>query len=121
MSKQLSKREIDVMKILWASDKPLSSLEVSLHNTKLSKNTIQAVLKSLLNDGFIEVSDIAYSGTVLTRCYRPIVSMAEYVRDNFLFDSTLQVISSFISEEKNNEVLLELEDLIKQKIKDINK
>lgn len=119
MSKQLSKREFDVMKILWTSEKPLSATEIAGMNPKLSKNTIQAVLKTLLNSHFIEVADIVYSGTVLTRSYKAVVSMTEYMKDNFLLDSSFQVISSFIEEETDDTVLQKLNHLIQKKRKDL--
>lgn len=121
MNKQLSKREIDVMNILWASNIPLSASEIAQCNSNISRNTIQAVLKTLLENQFIEVSDIIYSGTVLTRTYKPVISMTEYIRNNFLGNPTFQVISSFIDEEENDKVLLELENRIQEKIRNLKK
>ena len=119
MKKQLSKRELDVMNVLWGSDKPLVASEIAQLNPQISINTVHTVLKSLLKENFVEISDIVYSGTVLTRSYRPAVKIGDYINDNFLSGTTLQVVSAFISNEKDGKILAELDDILKQGIKEL--
>lgn len=76
-------------------------------------------VKSLLKENFVEISDIVYSGTVLTRSYRPAVKIGDYINDNFLSGTTLQVVSAFISNEKDGKILAELDDILKQRIKEL--
>ena len=61
LKKQLSKRELDVMNVLWNSPKPLMASEIAQLNSALSINTVHTVLKSLLKNNFVEISDIVYS------------------------------------------------------------
>ena len=74
----LSKRELDVMNVLWAEDKPLIASEIPERQPELSINTVQSVLKKLLQRGFIEVAQIVQSGTVLSRSYVPVITPEEY-------------------------------------------
>lgn len=119
MKKVLSGRELEVMKILWASEKPLVASEVASADSSLSINTIHSVLKTLLKNKYIKVADIVYSGTVLTRSYAPIVTLADYLKDNFFFASTLTAVSSFIEKENDEEVIDELDKLLKKKRREL--
>lgn len=77
--RRLSDRELEVMQVLWASETPVIASEIQKLNSELNINTIQAVLRKLLQKKMIEVADIVYSGTVLSRSYKPIVSADEYL------------------------------------------
>ena len=117
MEKQLSGRELQVMKIFWDSGEAYTASQVGNMNPELSINTIHAVLKSLLKRNYIKIDDIVYSGTVLTRSYRPAITMAEYVRDCFFHESTIQAMAAFVDQAKSQETLNELKSLIKTKQK----
>ena len=81
--KLLTKRQNEVMSVLWGSDLPLSANQICNENESLNMNTVQQVLKALLKMQFIKVEDIGYSNTVLTRLYSPVVKQADYLQ--FLF------------------------------------
>lgn len=74
----LSKRELEVMNVLWGEGKPLIASEIPDRQPGLSLNTVQGVLKKLLQRGFIEVAQIVQSGTVLSRSYAPVITPEEY-------------------------------------------
>lgn len=69
-----TRREQDVLEVLWNGEKPMTASEIVGANPDLTMNTVQAVLRKLLGQKIIEVADIVYSGTVLSRSYRPIIS-----------------------------------------------
>ena len=69
----LSRRELDIMNVLWAEGKPLKASDFPDKKSELSINTVQSVLKKLLQRGFIEVAEIVQSGTVLSRSYAPVI------------------------------------------------
>ena len=117
MTKQLSGRELEVMKIFWESGEAYTASQVGNINPDLSINTIHAVLKSLLKRNYIRVDEIVYSGTVLTRSYRPAVTMAEYVRDSFFHSSTVQAVAAFVEQVEDQDTLNEVKNLIKTKQK----
>ena len=46
--KLLTKRQNEVMSVLWGSDLPLSANQICNENESLNMNTVQQVLKALL-------------------------------------------------------------------------
>lgn len=63
MTTQLTKKELQLMTVLWNSSVALSANDISNINPDLNKNTIQVVLKKLLDKDLIKVDNIGYSGT----------------------------------------------------------
>ena len=116
MKKRLTKKQLDVMKILWESDTPMVASDIVKKSDALNINTVQASLRSLIANHSVEVADIVYSGTVLTRSYTPVITREEY------FDSTYTdifgngkkstLIASLIDGETNPDELDYLENLI---------
>ena len=78
-----TRREQDVLEVLWTGEKPMTASEIVNANRELTMNTVQAVLRKLLGQKIIEVADIVYSGTVLSRSYRPLISHDEFISSQF--------------------------------------
>lgn len=70
----LTKREKEIMEVLWTSPKSLVASEIAKEGGGMSLNTVQAILRKLLKNGLIKVNEIVYSGTVLSRSYIPTIS-----------------------------------------------
>ena len=68
----LTKREKEIMEVLWTSPKSLVASEIAKKGGGMSLNTVQASLRKLLKNGLIKVNEIVYSGTVLSRSYVPV-------------------------------------------------
>ena len=68
---KLTEREMDILNILWSSDKPLIASDIAKTGNSLSINTVQAVLRNLLSKKLVEVVDVVYSGTVLSPLFLP--------------------------------------------------
>lgn len=119
MKKRITKKQLEIMKILWSSDKPLIASEILKKNDSLNINTVQACLRALVNKQFIKVADIVYSGTVLTRSYTPLVSREDFLgtacQDIIGKAKVSSLIASLINTETNLDELEELEKLIEQK------
>ena len=77
ISSKLTRRDLDVLSVLWDSKKPLTASEIVAANPALNKNTVQPVLRKLLKNELVQVADIVYSGTVLSRSYIPSISRQE--------------------------------------------
>lgn len=77
ISSKLTRRDLDVLSVLWDSEKPLTASEIVAANPALNKNTVQPVLRKLLKNELVQVADIVYSGTVLSRSYIPSISRQE--------------------------------------------
>lgn len=77
ISSKLTRRDLDILSVLWDSKKPLTASEIVAANPALNKNTVQPVLRKLLKNELVQVADIVYSGTVLSRSYIPSISRQE--------------------------------------------
>ncbi len=120
----LSKRELEVMNVLWEEGKPLIASEIPDRRPGLSLNTVQGVLKKLLVRGFIEVAEIVQSGTVLSRSYSPVITPEEYAvryvtTEIFPLDgleSKMRYFNTLFDSMGNDEELIgELEKLIQER------
>ena len=79
--KKLSKRQYEIMCIMWNADRPLLASEIVKSRDDLNINTVQSSLKSLVEKEYIEVADITHSRTVLARTYQPLVSKELYLQE----------------------------------------
>lgn len=81
---RLTNREKDILDILWESPESLVASEVTAAREDLSINTVQAVLKKLLQKELIQIDEIVYSGTVLSRSYKPTLSPERFEVQKFI-------------------------------------
>lgn len=125
----LTEREMDVMRILWESKNPLVASDITKINESLSNNTVQAVVRKLLEKGYIKVADIVYSGTVLTRSYTPTISKKELMVQQFVSQFRKEevdvpipgLVATLLKHEKNEkEVIEQLEELLEERKKSLN-
>lgn len=117
--KFLTKKQNEVMSILWESKEPLSAQQIKSKNDDLNMNTVQQVLRALLKMGYIKVADIGYSHTVLTRLYSSIVSQSDYIQFLLGDKSPFEVTSSLINNNSSLKELDELRKLIDKKRKEL--
>lgn len=122
----LTGREMDIMKILWNSKKPLIASEITKKDESLSNNTVQSVLRKLMDKKYIEVADIVYSGTVLTRSYKPAVSKKDLIIEQFInqFNKNEDsipipsLVGTLLKHEKNEKETIEkLEKILEERKK----
>lgn len=117
--KLLTKRQNEVMSVLWNSESPLSANQICDKDEDLNMNTVQQVLRTLLKMQFIKIEDIGYSNTVLTRLYSPVVKQTEYLQFLLGNTSTFDLTSSLIDHNKNLDELRQLQVLIEKKCKEL--
>jgi|LSQX01.2.fsa_nt_gb predicted transcriptional regulator len=118
---KISEREKDIMSVLWLAGESLTASAIAEKGNGLSINTVQAGVRNLLKKNYIEVAEIVYSNTVLTRSYRPIISAEQYAADRLqamrkstLHFSTLSFIDHLLKADDSN-ILDDLEDIIRKK------
>lgn len=123
--RKLTKRQLDVMKILWASNEPMTISSIEKSDPSLNINTVRSAVQILLKNEYIEIADIVYSGTVLCRCYQPIISAEEYISDNFSGVcsqfSTPAFLARFIEQENDLDVIRQLEKKIQNRKQELEK
>lgn len=117
LSTKLTNRELDVLAVLWDSEKSMTASEIVAANPALKKNTVQPTLRKLLKNELIQVADIVYSGTVLSRSYVPSMSRQEF--SIYRLSSDYRQIEKDISKASFVSFLLKSEDNPDQFQKDI--
>lgn len=115
----LTKRETQIMNVLWNSDEPLSAHDILTRSPELSRNTIQIVLKKLQTIGYIEVAGFGYNKNALTRTFKPIISQSEYVESTLAEGTSYVLAMNFIKSTNDEEQLDVLEKLIQEKKKEL--
>ena len=131
---KLTNREYDILKILWTSEDALTASGISERGGGISINTVQATLKKLLKRELIHVDQIVYSGTVLSRAYRPSVSQEDFELKRYVNNmkqlqgndfSCSQFVACFLGQEKNRQKVQQeidqLELLLAQKKQELLK
>ena len=124
----------DILKILWTSEDALTASGISEQGDGISINTVQATLKKLLKRDLIHVDQIVYSGTVLSRAYRPSVSQEDFELKRYVNNmkqlqgndfSCSQFVACFLGQEKNRQKVQQeidqLELLLAQKKQELLK
>ena len=123
--KGLTKRQDDVRNIVWDAKEPIIASEIVKTGTDLNINTVQAALRSLIKKNYIEVAEIVYSGTVLTRSYRAIVKREEVPNEtaNEIRKALREedVFARYIDEFDDSILLAKLETIIEAKRKELEK
>lgn len=119
---KLTKKELEIMKILWSCNTALSVTDIIEHKPTLVTSTIQAGLRSLLKKSYIEVDSIVQHSKVYARTYRPVLSEKEYMIDSFNSSSleTEIFFAALIDKEDNLDTLDQLEKLIQKQKSKIN-
>ena len=123
-SGKLTNREVEVLNLLWEAGKPCVASDLAKMDDSLSLNTIFSVLRVLLKKGYVEIADIVYSGTVLTRSYRP-TALAEDLSTEHFVTQYKQLIKSIsptmlfaaLLDSKNDDdtLITDLETIIREK------
>ncbi len=122
----LTKREKEVMDILWAASAPMVASDIARHGNKMTINTVQTILKHLLAAELIKVDKIVYSGNVLSRAFSPAITPEDFEIQRLVSDydskssfSTSRFVSAMLSREKDTARALseiaELEAMLKAK------
>ena len=117
---QLTKREDQVMRVLWNSDTPLAASSIKeLMEEDVSIYTIQQVLQKLLKQKYIKVDRIVQQDKALMREYTPLISQAEHIKKFINMKTNFDLATNFINESEDLESILQLEKMIEEKIKNL--
>ena len=100
-----------------------NTLDIVKAESSMNINTVQASLRVLLKENLIEIADIVYSGTVLSRSYRPLISRDVYFKAEYKNiignSSTSAMIATFIEQEEDISELERIEELIRKRMKEL--
>ena len=119
--KKLTQSQLHIMKILWNEKKPMIASDFVQLDSSMNLNSVQSALRSLLKKNYIEVSDIVYSGKVLTRRYIPVVSSEDYASENIngvlkdLLSSN--ILLQYVESENDIQVIERLQEKLEERKK----
>lgn len=119
--KKLTQSQLNIMKTLWNKKKSMIASDFVELDPSLNLNSVQSALRSLLKKGYIEVSDIVYSGKVLTRSYLPVISSEDYASENLngviknLLSSN--ILFQYVESENDIEVIERLQKKLEERKK----
>ena len=123
-------REKDILEVLWESNTPLLASDIPKKDPSLSISSVQLALRNLLSKNIVEVADIVYSGTVLSRSYRPLITREDFISNELInsfksLDRTIttkNIVTTLLKHEINEtDTIKELEKLLKERKKQLNK
>ena len=118
---KLTPSQLNIMKILWDKKEPMIASDFVQLDPSLNLNSVQSALRSLLKKNYIEVSDIVYSGKVLTRSYIPVVSSEDYASENIngvlkdLLSSN--ILLQYVESENDIKVIERLQEKLEERKK----
>ena len=109
--KKLTPSQLNIMKTLWDKKEPMIASDFVQLDPSLNLNSVQSALRSLLKKNYIEVSDIVYSGKVLTRRYIPVVSS---VLEDLLSSN---ILLQYVESENDIKVIERLQEKLEERKK----
>lgn len=119
--KKLTQSQLSIMKTLWAENKAMIASDFVQLDPSLNLNSLQSSLRSLLKKNYIEVSDIVYSGKVLTRSYVPTISADEYATENIngIVNDLLSsnILLHYVETENDIETIKQLQQKLEERKK----
>ena len=119
--KKLTQSQLSIMKTLWAENKAMIASDFVQLDPSLNLNSVQSSLRSLLKKNYIEVSDIVYSGKVLTRSYVPAISADEYATENIngIVNDLLSsnILLHYVETENDIETIKQLQQKLEERKK----
>ncbi|MCC8123425.1 MAG: BlaI/MecI/CopY family transcriptional regulator [Oscillospiraceae bacterium] len=124
---KLTDKEFEVMNLFWLENKPLSAKEImDILPPDYKYNTVRAVLKSLLDAGFISVDSYFKSGNTYGRRYKSAISMERYLADEIAQSTQthqnksqkmMGIFAALVGDGKmNKQALIEMQKLIEDNI-----
>lgn len=101
---KITNKENEVLNILWEAERPLNAKQICDINKDMVKSTVQGTLKKLLDKNLIEVKDIIYSGTVLSRTYEPTLSQEAFISKQYKNLSVAKFVNYLLENNETDEV-----------------
>jgi len=119
---ELTKIELEVMNVLWSSEKPLAKSEIAkLCNNKSWKDSYTHLLiTGLLKKGAIRENGVTKVGKTWASVYEANISCEEYYANNVFYGSTKEVLPMLFhalirNDKLSPEIITELEELLEKR------
>ncbi len=117
----LSLKEKEILQLLMDANQPMTAHQLTEFDPSLKKNTVLGVFRKLLDNKFIKVNNIVYSGCVLCRNYLPTKKAHDYMMRDLKtsFDKVRKTnptpaIFFNLLKDADAQTIAELEDMLQQ-------
>ena len=70
---------IEILNVLWEAGEALTAKQITERSPVLKKNSVNVLVKRMMDDGYLKVDHVQYSGTVLARAYAPMMTYTEFL------------------------------------------
>ena len=118
--KKFTKKESQVMDILWSEGKPLTAREISDRISEMSVYSVQQVLSRLLEGNIIQVAGITHNRNAIATQYEPSMQEADYLASIANSRETCRLFAqNFVDAGASLEELNELEARIRTRIREL--
>jgi predicted transcriptional regulator len=107
----ISSREFEILEIFWEHKRNFTAKQIHEMNPALSLSTIQNTLKKLLKKNLINIDDIVYSGTVLSRSYIACISKEEFILNQYEHIEIRNLIAGFLGNQSKDNLSREIEKI----------
>ena len=117
MSKdKISNKEHEILKLMWETNSALTAKQICDEDPQFVMSTVQTSLRKLLDKNLIKIDEIVYSGTSLSRSYVPVITMEEFILQQYKSVDLSKFVSAFINTNNENKQsdVEEVEALIKK-------
>ncbi|MCF0245372.1 MAG: BlaI/MecI/CopY family transcriptional regulator [Ileibacterium sp.] len=112
----LTKQELVVMDLLWRADQPLSLHEILEINPNLNRNTLQSVIRRLMQMNMVQVAGYGFNRTSLTRKITYVKSQYEYFKDSYVPDTQKQLTLQCLKTNDDPGFLKECQEIIERRL-----
>lgn len=118
MVQELTKAELEIMKIFWRSETPLTRKQVAAQTTKIKTNSVNPMMRNLIEKGWIQAAGRIYSSTTSSLSYKPKGKFYDYLCTVIEHPDVPAIMVSLSTELGNEENIdLVMAALIEQKLK----
>lgn len=111
---KINPSEIEVLMVLWDANTAITVNEIVQAKPVLSKNTVSAVITSLLKKGLIEVDRIEMRGRSLARLFVPKVDKEELILIQYPEIDIENMLMRLLKKETSLSNLDHLQEIIEQ-------
>ena len=121
---ELTRSEMEIMDVLWASDVPLSRADLLAHSEEKTwkDSSVHILLNGLLQKGAIQEAGLVKRSKTYGRVFAPTLTREEYFASTiFCHRHKPQIVGLFEALLRREDItaqdLLEIRDLLEQKMK----
>lgn len=118
---ELTKAEYQVINYFYELNQALTKHELLERLPILNQNTTAAVIRSLLDKGYLEVAEIKYSQNVLARAYRTSIPFKDFIKEEYGEAAVKKLVNHAVRSLKTKQQTEYFYNLINERKNMINK